>query len=60
MMNDTGIKKEIEEFQDIMDKSLIKCYKYHDIVSDLEYNNLIFSDDTNMSTIEISKNLNKP
>ena len=58
MMNDTGIKKEIEEFQDIMDKSLIKCYKYHDIVSDLEYNNLIFSDDTNMSTIEISKNLN--
>ena len=58
IMNDTGIKKEIEEFQDIMDKSLIKCYKYHDIVSDLEYNNLIFSDDTNMSTIEISKNLN--
>ena len=58
ILNDPGIKKEIEEFQEVMDKSIIKCYKYHDIVSDLEYNNLIFGDDTNMSTIEISKNLN--
>ena len=56
--NDPGIKKEIDEFQEIMDKTIVKCYKYHDIVSDLEYNNLIFGDDTSMSTIEISRNLN--
>ena len=56
--NDSGIKKEIDEFQEIMDKTIVKCYKYHDIVSDLEYNNLIFGDDTSMSTIEISRNLN--
>ena len=58
IFDDCEIKKEINDFQEMMDKIIFKCYKYHDIVSDLEYNNLIFGDDTSMSTIEISKNLN--
>ena len=58
VFSDSGIKKELDEFQEIMDKTIIKVFKYHDIVSDLEYNNLIFGDDTSMSTIEISRNLN--
>ena len=57
MMDDPGMKKEMEEFKDVMDKSIIKCYKYHDMVSDLEYNNLLLGEDTSMSTIEISRNL---
>ena len=53
----SDIKKQIDEFKNILDKTIVKCYKYHDLVSDLEYDNLIFGDDTSMSTIEITRNL---
>ena len=58
VINDDEIKKEADEFQYMLDTSIINCYKYHDMVSDLEYNNLLFGDDTAMPTIEISRNLN--
>ena len=51
------ITKQIDEYKNILDKTIVKCYKYHDLVSDLEYDNLIFGDDTSMSTIEITRNL---
>ena len=53
----SDIKKQIDEYKNILDKTIVKCYKYHDLVSDLEYDNLIFGDDTSMSTIEITRNL---
>ena len=54
---ESDIKKQIDKFRNILDTTIVKCYKYHDLVSDLEYDNLIFGDDTTMSTIEITRNL---
>ena len=54
---ESDIKKQIDKFKNILDTTIVKCYKYHDLVSDLEYDNLIFGDDTTMSTIEITRNL---
>ena len=58
VMENHDIKNKIDEFENILNKTIIKCYKYHELVSDLEYDNLIFGDDTSMNTIELSRNLN--
>ena len=58
VMENPDIKNKIGEFENILNETIIKCYKYHELASDLEYDNLIFGDDTAMSTIEISRNLN--
>jgi hypothetical protein len=58
VMENPEMKNKIDDFENILNGTIIKCYKYHELVSDLEYDNLIFGDDTAMSTIEISRNLN--
>ena len=58
VMENPEMKNKIDDFENILNGTIIKCYKYHELVSDLEYDNLIFGDDTVMSTIEISRNLN--
>ena len=58
ILENNDIKNEMEKFGDLLDNTIVKSYKYHELVTDLEYDNLIFSDDTSMSTIDISRNLN--
>ena len=52
------INKDIDNFKNVLDETIIRCFKYHNLVADMEYNNLILGDDTSIASIEIIENLN--
>ena len=52
------LENDINEYKNNLDNTIIRCYKYHNLVADMEYNNLLVGEDTSMSTIEITENLN--